>query len=98
MTFVPYTVQYHQDGTRTVTRGESRVKLRDPNTPCIHLGEQVGKLDCDCGGLIPYYDCSQPEVEYAIRRKIGKPAKDSEAGTRLRPTSCLSCQLYQPSH
>jgi hypothetical protein len=53
MTFVPYTVQYHQDGTRTVTRGESRVKLRDPNTPCIHLGEQVGKLDCDCGGTYP---------------------------------------------
>jgi hypothetical protein len=100
MTFVPYTVTYHKDGSRTVTKGAEVTKVhgRAVKIPCVHLGGQAGNLDCDCAGAVPYFTCNRSEVEYAIRRKISKPAKDSKTGTRLHPTSCLSCELYQPSH
>lgn len=100
MMFVPYTVTYHKDGSRTVTKGDevARFHGRAIKIPCVYLGEQVGNLDCDCAGSVPYFACSRSEVDYAIRRKISKPAKDSKTGARLHTTSCLSCELYQPSH
>lgn len=66
---------------------------RKPRLPCIHRGDDLGYVDCDCTAKPRMYQCELLDSPCMIRRLVAGPVLwMAESGRRsMIPSYCLSC-------